>query len=109
MRLENHMKTQYKKLFFVAATMGVVVASMLVALSIFATTGSANASGVSAKDTFHRANQNGWGTSSDGHRWGGDAHVAHSFIIQNNTGVIDAARGKHGTFNPLLGASLNNA
>jgi len=101
------MRAQHKKLFFLAATIGIVVASMFVALGFFVIAPiNAHAAGVHAQDTFKRANQNGWGTSSSGQRWEGDANISNAFVIQNNTGVIDAARGNGGTFNALLGGSF---
>lgn len=44
--------------------------------------------GIVAQDTFKRANQQYWGTASDGLTWGGDANNQSVFSISGNTGQI---------------------
>src|SRR5579863_7196767 len=56
---------------------------------------------VLAKDTFQRAAQVFWGTSSDGRLWAGDANSIEVFSIAKGAGQIDHAQG---TFNAVLGA-----
>ena len=41
-----------------------------------------------AQDTFQRANQQYWGTASDGLTWTGDANSANAFSIANNAGQL---------------------
>ncbi|MGZ6281412.1 MAG: YncE family protein, partial [Ktedonobacteraceae bacterium] len=53
-----------------------------------------------AQDTFQRANQQFWGTASDGLTWGGDANTQKSFSINNNVGQV--ANGS-GPYNAVLG------
>lgn len=43
---------------------------------------------VLASDTFQRANQPYWGTSSDGHTWQADASNARNFSIYEHAGLI---------------------
>ena len=65
------------------------------------------ASGVTlAQDTFHRANQTGWGTASDGQIWGGDANSSHVFSIAGNSGQL--ANG-YNTYSAVLGPTATNA
>jgi streptogramin lyase len=59
-----------------------------------------------AQDTFQRANQSLWGTSSDGHVWGGDANTVSVFSISNNTGLV-AANSQN--YSAILGSSASNA
>lgn len=59
-----------------------------------------------AQDTFKRANQVFWGTSSDGRQWTGDANSIEVFSVVSGTGQIDHARG---TFNAILGPADTNA
>ncbi|HEY6542440.1 MAG TPA: hypothetical protein VIZ18_15965 [Ktedonobacteraceae bacterium] len=65
-----------------------------------------NGAVVLAKDTFQRAAQVFWGTSSDGRLWAGDANSIEVFSIANDAGQIDHAQG---TFNAVLGALNTNA
>jgi hypothetical protein len=59
-----------------------------------------------AQDTFKRANQVFWGTSTDGRQWTGDANSIEVFSIVGNAGQIDHAQG---AFNALLGPVTTNA
>ena len=59
-----------------------------------------------AQDTFKRANQVFWGTSSDGRQWNGDANSIEVFSVVSGTGQIDQAQG---TFNAILGPTMTNA
>jgi streptogramin lyase len=54
-----------------------------------------------AQDTFQRANQQHWGTASDGLAWGGDANSSSVFSIVNNTGQL--ANGGSTPYNAVLG------
>lgn len=62
---------------------------------------------VLASDTFQRANQLYWGTSSDGHPWKADASSARNFAIFNHTGWITATV-KHVYCDALLGPVTSN-
>jgi hypothetical protein len=59
-----------------------------------------------AQDTFKRANQVFWGTSSDGRQWTGDANSIEVYSVASGTGLIDHAQG---TFNAILGPTTTNA
>ena len=61
---------------------------------------------VLAQDTFQRANQQFWGTASDGQTWGGDANTQKSFSINNNVGQI--ANGS-GPYNAVLGPVVTDS
>ncbi len=50
----------------------------------------ANQEAVLASDTFQRANQLYWGTSTDGQPWQGNANSARNFAISQNAGIISA-------------------
>ncbi len=54
-----------------------------------------------AQDTFRRANQQHWGTASDGLTWGDDANSSSVFSISNNTGQL--ANGGSAVYNAVLG------
>lgn len=41
-----------------------------------------------AEDNFHRTDEQGWGTASDGQSWQGDARTNAAFSIQSSQGVI---------------------
>ena len=47
-------------------------------------TWSVAAKNILARDTFQRADQNLWGTASDGQTWGADAMSSQSFMILNH-------------------------
>jgi len=64
------------------------------------------ASTVIAQDTFHRANQNHWGTASDGQAWTADANTNNSFAINNNAGNVN---GGGITYSAILGTSATDA
>src|SRR5216683_3461586 len=68
-------------------------------------TPTAGAVTILAQDTFKRANQVFWGTSSDGRQWIGDANSIEVFSIVSVTGQIDHAQG---TFNAILGPAMTN-
>src|ERR1700693_5204904 len=68
-------------------------------------TPTAGAVTILAQDTFKRANQVFWGTSSDGRQWIGDANSIEIFSIVSVTGQIDHAQG---TFNAILGPAMTN-
>jgi streptogramin lyase len=57
------------------------------------------------QDTFQRANQNQWGTASDGQVWGGDANSLSVFSIVNNSGQITNG----GIYNAILGPTAGDA
>jgi DNA-binding beta-propeller fold protein YncE len=61
---------------------------------------------VLAQDDFTRANQQYWGTASDGQTWGGDANSNAVFSIHNNVGQI--ANGS-GPYNAVLGPTATDA
>ena len=61
---------------------------------------------VLAQDTFQRANQQYWGTASDGNTWGGYANTNTAFSIQNNTGQV---ANTSGTYDAVLGPSATDA
>lgn len=61
---------------------------------------------VFVQDSFQRPDQQGWGTSSDGHLWGADATNPAHFSIQQGQGII--ANGQ-GAFNATVGQPLTNA
>lgn len=47
-----------------------------------------------AQDDFHRANQQGWGTASDGqNQWQLEAATMNNFSIVNNAGLIQISQG----------------
>ncbi|GHO94034.1 hypothetical protein KSF_040820 [Reticulibacter mediterranei] len=50
------------------------------------------------QDTFQRGNQTGWGTASDGQKWGSDATNTGVFSINGNT-----------AYNAVLGASAGDS
>ncbi len=54
-----------------------------------------------AQDTFQRANQQHWGTASDGQTWGGNANSSKVFSISNNTGRL--SNGGAASYNAVLG------
>lgn len=61
---------------------------------------------VLAKDTFQRADQTYWGTSSDGQVWQAEARTARNFAIFHNMGIVK------GTTNfacGILGAAVPNS
>ncbi len=58
------------------------------------------------QDNFQRTNQTGWGTSSNGQKWGGDATNTSVFSINGNTGQI--ANGNT-AYNAVLGTSAGTA
>lgn len=58
------------------------------------------------EDTFQRTNQTGWGSASDGQKWGGDATNTSVFSITGNTGQI--ANGST-AYNAVLGASAGDS
>jgi len=60
---------------------------------------------VIAQDNFTRANQQYWGTASDGHTWEGDANTNAAFSIHNNVGQI--ANGS-GPYNAVLGPGVTD-
>ncbi|HLI06280.1 MAG TPA: hypothetical protein VKV40_06920 [Ktedonobacteraceae bacterium] len=62
--------------------------------------------GVIAQDTFQRANQQYWGTASDGLKWGGDANSQSIFSIHNDTGQITNGSGP---YNAVLGPTATDA
>ena len=53
-----------------------------------------------AQDTFQRANQGFWGTSSDGQAWGADAKNSQSFEIINHMGRVTNG---NGVYDAILG------
>ena len=59
-----------------------------------------------AQDTFQRANQQFWGTASDGLTWGGDANTQKAFSINNNVGQI--ANGSS-PYNAVLGPAVTDS
>jgi len=59
-----------------------------------------------AQDTFQRANQQLWGTASDGQQWGGDANALNAFSIINGQGQV--ANGNT-TYSAVLGPSITDA
>jgi hypothetical protein len=82
-------------------------------LSIPATSSSAVPKGVTpvttnilSQDTFQRADQLFWGTSSDGHLWGSDASRRNVFAIAGRMGV--AGNGQ-GAFDATLGPLISDA
>lgn len=62
--------------------------------------------GVIAQDTFQRANQQYWGTASDGLTWGGDANTQSNFSIHNDAGQITNG---NGPYNAVLGPTATDA
>jgi hypothetical protein len=62
---------------------------------------------VLAADSFQRANQPYWGTSSEGHLWLADANRLHYFAILDHTGVITAPA-QPLTCTALLGPAATN-
>jgi streptogramin lyase len=58
------------------------------------------------QDTFQRADQSLWGTTSDGQKWGGDANSSSAFSIVGNAGQI--ANGTS-AYNAVLGPSVPDA
>lgn len=60
-----------------------------------------------AQDTFQRVNQSLWGTTSDGHVWGGDANTQNVFTISNNTGLVSNTGGN--SYSAVAGSSASNA
>ncbi len=59
-----------------------------------------------AQDTFQRANQAFWGTSSDGQAWGVDAKNSQSFAIVNHTGQVTNG---NGVYDAILGHMAVNS
>src|SRR5437588_7698264 len=59
-----------------------------------------------SQDTFRRADQLFWGTTSNGQRWGADATTRNVFSIAGKTGQV--ANGQ-GTFNATLGPIIADA
>ena len=53
-----------------------------------------------SRDTFQRADQQFWGTASDGQTWAGDAVKAPVFAIVNHTGQVGNGSG---IYDALLG------
>jgi hypothetical protein len=61
-----------------------------------------------AADTFHRANQQGWGNASDGQAWGADATNTSLFSIRQDSGVITSGHnGQH--IDAILGPTTADA
>nr|BBH92867.1 hypothetical protein KTA_10660 [Thermogemmatispora argillosa] len=58
-----------------------------------------------AQDTFHRPDQRGWGTASDGHAWQGDARLSKAFAISNQQGRL---AGGQGAYNAILGPTFSD-
>lgn len=61
---------------------------------------------VLARDTFQRANQAFWGSSSDGRQWSGDANTHKAFSIVNAAGQISGAGG---SLQAILDVNSNDA
>ncbi len=59
-----------------------------------------------AQDTFQRANQAFWGTSTGGQAWGADAKNSQSFAIVNHTGQITNG---NGVYDAILGHVAANS
>ncbi|MDQ1429733.1 MAG: virginiamycin lyase, partial [Actinomycetota bacterium] len=58
-------------------------------------------------DTFQRANQSLWGTSSDGHVWGGDANSSNVFSVAGNAGLVTGTGST--SYSAVLGASATDS
>ncbi|HEX9133314.1 MAG TPA: hypothetical protein VF844_13560 [Ktedonobacteraceae bacterium] len=61
---------------------------------------------IMAQDTFQRANQAFWGTSSDGQAWGADAKNSQSFTIVNHMGQVTNG---NGVYDAILGHTAVNS
>ncbi len=59
-----------------------------------------------AQDTFQRANQQEWGTASDGQTWTSDAKTSTTFSISGNAGKI---AGNGTAYNAILGPNVQDA
>jgi hypothetical protein len=59
-----------------------------------------------AQDTFQRANQAFWGTTSDGQAWGADAKNSQSFAIVNHKGLVTNG---NGVYDAILGHMAVNS
>ena len=60
-----------------------------------------------AQDNFHRADQQGWGTASDGHVWSQDAATSPDFSIAGQTGQI-LQNGNGGELTAILGPAFQD-
>src|SRR5438270_1336098 len=81
-----------------ASTATTTAASSPVATTTTTTTGPAG--NMLSRDTFQRADQQFWGTASDGQTWAGDAVKAPVFAIVNHTGQVGNGSG---IYDALLG------
>lgn len=63
------------------------------------------AANVLAQDSFMRADQQFWGTASDGQTWAGDAVKAPAFAIVNHAGLVSNSSG---IYDALLGPRAAN-
>ncbi|WP_069804002.1 hypothetical protein [Thermogemmatispora onikobensis] len=58
-----------------------------------------------AADTFHRPDQRGWGTASDGHPWQGDARLSSIFAVSHQEGQLSNGQG---AYNAILGPTFSD-
>ncbi|WP_052890046.1 hypothetical protein [Thermogemmatispora carboxidivorans] len=58
-----------------------------------------------AADTFHRPDQRGWGTASDGHSWQGDARLGSIFAVSHQQGQLSNGQG---AYNAILGPTFSD-
>ncbi|MGH2494727.1 MAG: serine/threonine protein kinase [Ktedonobacteraceae bacterium] len=61
------------------------------------------------QDDFHRANQQFWGTTSNGHVWGGDANKSPDFSIANGVGQIKRNINPGNLYTAVLGTAQTNS
>ena len=73
---------------------------------VMPSTPTAGAVTILAQDSFKRANQIFWGTSTDGKQWIGDANSIEVFSIAGNAGQVDHAQG---AFNAILGPATTDS
>lgn len=61
------------------------------------------------QDDFHRANNQFWGTASNGHMWGGDANKSPDFSITNGMGQIKRNVSASNLYTAVLGTAHTNS
>lgn len=82
--------------------------SGLITPVVTAMTGGSGPTTLLASDTFQRADQLYWGTSSNGQLWQANANSARNFAISHSTGIINATA-KPVFCDAILGPAVANA
>lgn len=99
----------HKKIFFLISFIVLAVIMLFVKTIFVATSYAAVTTQVVVQDTFQRANQTFWGTSSDGHPYNGiDANIENIFSINSNTGQV-IGDGTGNTYNAIVGPTVTDA